>query len=312
MDNSNFVSYGKSHSPTKRVFLTYTAAVSAGYPVCYDFDNVNTYQNITDSSIALSTSADSRRLCVEKPAVGNNNHFAGVIAHNYDANTSGQWVEIYPPGTICNIKLASTADVAPSLTSGVAINQNSCQTLTFGVGKWYFKKAGLPGSGSATVLQLMSEANLCMAELQTGPQSGGYQEYTNYTGLVNASTCNSVITRGGVTEVLTAIDGTDAGGHQTISAQYYSLSAGDYVGQEKLFYVNAAAAYSLGYLIISIAMATQCSTSAVVIPSAVLKTLTARAVKCTFSTDGTNDTKWLHVRWNGIAWVLGGTGVIVS
>jgi len=151
-----------------------------------------------------------------------------------------------------------------------------------------------------------------MAELQTGPQSGGYQEYTCYSGTVNASTCKRVITRGGVTEVVSTIDTVDHGGAQSISAQYYSLSAGDYPGQEKLFKIEAAVAYSLGYLIISIANATQCSTSAVVIPSAVLKTLTARAVKCTFSTDGTLDSDWLHVRWNGAAWDLSGTGVIVS
>lgn len=308
-----YVQYGQTQSPTKRVFMTYTAAVSAGYPVCYDFDNVNTYQNESTAAIALSTEAGSRRICVEKPAVGNNQHFAGVIAKDYPADTMGQWIEIYPPGSICDIKLAaSVADAAPSITSGVSINKNTGQILTFGVGKWYFKKAGFPGTGSATILQLISGANLCMAELHTGPQSGGYQEYTCYSGTVNASTCNSVITRGGVTEVLSLVDGTDCGGAQSISAQYYSLSAGDYIGQEKMVRVSAAVSYSLGYLMISVAEATSFVTSAVVVASAVLRTLTARAVKITFSTDGTIDDEYVHLKWDGKAYQVSGTALIES
>ena len=308
-DPSQFVSYGKSASPTKRVFCSYTAAMSAGYPTCYDFDSVNTYQNVTSSSITLSTAADSRRLVVEKPSVYNNLHFAGVLADNYTANTGGQWVQIYPPGSICNIKLAaSVADVHPEVS---ASGLNSGQILTFGVGKWYFKKAGLPGTGSATVLQNMSAANLCMAELQTGPQSGGYQEYTCYTGVVNATLAQSAraLTRGGVTEVVSVIDGTNISA-QSISANHYSLSAGDYVGQQKLIKMTTSACFSEGYLVVSIALATQVTATCIVVASAIGATITARAVTATFSANSANS--YLYTKWNGLAWEIQGTGAVIA
>ena len=314
-----YVQYGATQSPTKRVFMTYTAAVSAGYPVCYDFDNVNTYQNITDATIALSTAADSRRICVEKPAYDNNLHFAGVIAKDYPADTSGQWIEIFPPGSICNIKLAaSIADAAPLVTAVAAASRNTGQILTFGVNKWYFKKAGFPGTGSATILQLMSGANLCMAELQTGPQSGGYQEYLNYSGAVNASTVASVITRGGVTEVVSVIDGTAHGGAQSITASHLSLTAGDYIGQQKLIRVTTTVAYSEGYLIISIAEAMQLHqatlpTATTVITAPVpIVAANQVSVPITVTFSHPNVDEYAKMTWNGDAWEVVGTALIAS
>ena len=258
-----YVQYGATQSPTKRVFMTYTAAVSAGYPVCYDFDSANTYQNVTTSAIALTTAAESRRLCVEKPSVYNNNHFAGVIAKDYPAGTAGQWIEIYPPGSICNIRLCSVIDAAMEVT---ATGLNTGSLLTFEVDKWFFNKAGFAGKGSAEILQVASGPNLCMAELQTGAQSGGYQTLSVYSGTTadySILISGQAFTRGGVTEIASAQWGTDSTAVAATTCEYV-LSAGNYIGEKKLVLLTASAVCVAHEILINITTGTQVATSEVI------------------------------------------------
>ena len=257
-----YVQYGQTQSPTKRVFMTYTAAVSAGYPVCYDFDNVNTYQNESTAAIALTTGADSRRICVEKPSVFNNLHFAGVIAKDYPAGTSGQWIEIYPPGSICNIRLCSVIDAHMVVTG---TNINTGELLTFEVDKWFFNKAGFAGKGSAEILQLASGPNLCMAELQTGEQSGGYQTLSVYSGTTadySVLISGQALTRGGVTEIASAQWGTDETAVAATTTEYI-LTAGNYIGQKKLVLLTASAVFVAHELVINVTVGAQVATSIV-------------------------------------------------
>ena len=303
-----YVQYGATQSPTKRVFMTYTAAVSAGYPVCYDFDNVNTYQNESTSAIALTTAAESRRLCVEKPSVFNNNHFAGAIAKDYAANTMGQWIEIYPPGSICNIRLCSVIEAHMEVT-GTGFNTG--ELLTFEVDQWFFHKAGFPGKGSAEILQIASGPNLCMAELQTGPQSGGYQTLSVYSGttadysiLISAN----ALTRGGVTEIASVHYGTDTTAICATTCEYI-LTGGDFIGQRKLVLLTASAVCKAHEILINVTAGTQVATSTVhsaghgktADPS-----MSIGESVLTFSSDKTTNegmTKAMFT-WEGDAWVI--------
>ncbi len=304
-DPSQYVQYGRSADPTKRVFLTYTAAVSVGYPVCYDFDNVNTYQNEADTNIALTTAAQSRRICVEKPSRFNNNHFAGALARDYAANTAGQFVDIYPPGSICTIRLASAALADPTVT--VLPSRNTGQLLTFGVDKWYFKKSGFPGSGSAMTLQTItgtaaSVPTTAMAELQTGTQSGGYQELKVYSGTITLMISNNAFTRGGVTEILSAVDGSD--GTKAAITTHYTLTDGDYIGQKKLFLIDTSTGYTVFELIICIPKATTYVTTGpqVAMITSILTRAAARILIS--STKGEGSGNVIDCTWNGNAWML--------
>ena len=308
-DFSQHVQYGATPAVTKRVFMTYTAAVSAGYPVCYDYSSVNTYQNVTDAAIGLSTPAESRRLVVDKPDLGNNQHFAGVIARDYAANIAGQWVEIFPPGEICDIKIASTVDATQLVTA--LPYRNTGQLLTFGVGKWYFKKSGFPGRGSATTLQMITGSNKCRVHLQDGLESGGYQELVCYTGTVSLliSIVNG-ITRGGVTEILSAVDGVNT--TKAAITTRYVLTDGDYIGQHKLILHNTTVGITVFEMFVCIPKATQHVTTGVAtvqleddLPSAVGSIMFSNTLAET-------SPSYLDAVWNGAAWDIRSTASGVS
>ena len=309
VDPSNHVQYGQTATPTKRVYLTYTAAVSAGYPVCYDYSSVNTYQNLTDSSIGLSTPAASRRICVDKPDLNNNQHFAGVIAHQYPADVRGQWIEIYPPGEVCPIKIASTVDAAPQVTA--LPYRNTGQLLTFGVGKWYFKRSGFPGRGSATTLQMITGSDTCMAHLQDGVESGGFQELVCYTGTVSLmiSIVNG-ITRGGVTEILSAVDGVNT--TKAAITTRYVLTDGDYIGQHKLILHNTTVGITVFEMFVCIPKATQHVTTGAAtvrleddLPSAVGSIMFSNTL-------AENHPSYMDAVWNGAACDIRSTASGVS
>jgi len=91
-----------------------TDALFQGEGVCYNTD------------YGTATEADARRCNkVERPTTTNNSAFAGVAARNYSAKSTGQFIEIYCPGSKC---------VPVALGGDVVINTG---IITFGVNGFY-------------------------------------------------------------------------------------------------------------------------------------------------------------------------------
>lgn len=140
------------------VWYESNAALNEGEAVCYNQD------------YGTATAFDGRRLNrVETPSITNAQYFAGVASKAYSAKSTGQFIEIYLPGSVCNIWFNAPA------TSTINVG-----FYTFDVTSSYegfFRYQGLPGVGSAIPLQTIdrSTAGLCMAKLMEGPESGGVQ-----------------------------------------------------------------------------------------------------------------------------------------
>ena len=178
---------------TKRVFLR-TGTAHAGYAVCYNWDAVGvTAENDTMSvNTAITDWCDARRVMVEAPSYENNMHFAGVVAEESNGVVGPNWITIHEPGSICKIYSASTVDPRDDSIS----TKNSGEMLTFtiatnsagaaGDDNGQFKYGGLPGEGSAIILEAETSGDaLVMAQLLKGPASGGYQTLeclTTHTG----------------------------------------------------------------------------------------------------------------------------------
>ncbi len=137
-------------------------ALLEGQAVCYNYD----YGTATDSDAR-------RRSKVEVPSITNAQFFAGVCSRKYAASATGQMIEIYLPGSLCNVLgIASASDTVVGvgrltfeITSAVATNGT-------------FRYSGLPGEGSCIPMQTVdvSEAQLILALLDPpGRPSGGLE-----------------------------------------------------------------------------------------------------------------------------------------
>lgn len=166
---------------SKWVWFSGTEALLEGQAVCYDFD-----YNSSEEVAAATTQedADARRVNhVELPSVTNAQWFAGVSAAKHSAKAGGQFIEIYTPGSVCNILiLVVDADCGTHLVT-FDVTDSGADTTDY---RGYFRYAGLPGEGSAITLQDVNASALtaagagvvCQALLQTGPPSGGVQVCT--------------------------------------------------------------------------------------------------------------------------------------
>ena len=191
------------------VWFEGATAVLEGMGFCYNWDWATTAVPVTLS--------DGRRVShVELPSILNARHFAGVAARNYAACSGGQFVEIYRPGSVCNVLLK--ADVV------IGVGVITCEAG--GTYAGYFRYAGFQGEGSAVPLQTVSAATtaaVCSAALQEGLPSG-LVDVVTVTAAGGAKTCMV----GG----LTVIDGvalTDA--HAT-----FTMANGTISGLRKKFY----------------------------------------------------------------------------
>jgi len=201
------------NAPTKQartfsewVWFESATALKEGQAVCYNWD------------YGVATAFDARRFNhVEPPTTLNAQYFAGVSSRNYAANSSGQFIEIYKPGSVCNIY------VAVSTVKGTGI-------LTFDVTPAFagqFRYAGLEGEGSAQVMQTttyVATAQKCMALLQSGLPSGGVE----VVDIVNNAAIGTLMFGG--TTLITGAD-IDAGNCT------YTLADGTFTGQRKKFKV---------------------------------------------------------------------------
>ena len=186
-----------------------STALVTGQAVCFNWDY--------GSDAAVRDGSRMNR--VEVPTILNAPYFAGVAVCAYPANTGGRMIEIYLPGSLCDI--ASKA----STTIGVG-------RLTFEVGgtyAGYFRDTeGFPGEGSCVPLQTINrgtDAGTCLAMLETGVQSGGIERVV----VVQSSAVVCMV--GGVT----MFTGASITGNST-----FALVQGTYESQLKKFYVRTA------------------------------------------------------------------------
>jgi len=136
------------------VWFEGATALKEGQGVCYNWD------------YGTATAANAARFNrVELPTILNARYFAGVAARNYAANSGGQLVEIYKPGSVCNVLSKASSVIGTGILT--------CEAG--GTYAGYFRYAGFEGEGSCVPLQTVdrsSTAGKCLARLQVGSPSG--------------------------------------------------------------------------------------------------------------------------------------------
>ncbi len=196
----------KSQTFSAFVWFSGTVALKEGQGVCYNWD----YGTAADY--------DARRTNhVEVPTILNAPYFAGVAARPYSANSGGQFIEIFLPGSTCNVwTLIDTV---------VGVGRITCQAGAGVVAAGYWTVTGFPGKGSAIPLQTVtaSTGSLCMVLLEDGEQSGLVENITDYAG---AEAEAKVFMVGGVSYF---------GGSTATGAKTFALADGTKAGQKKGF-----------------------------------------------------------------------------
>jgi len=196
---------------SKWVWFSGSTALLEGQGLCFNNDYTG------DGA----TYAEARRCNeVELPSITNARWFAGVSARAYSAKAGGQFIEIYVPGSVCNVLL-----YGPSVTNSSCVV--TCQAG--GTYAGYFTRSGFQGEGSAVPLQTVDasepEALKCLARLQIGLPSGLVEVVTPAT--AGGATTFMV---GGVSFVAaSALDTADA---------TFTLADGLYEGIRKKFEIE--------------------------------------------------------------------------
>jgi len=191
------------------VWFEGATALAEGQGVCYNWD------------YGTATALDGKRSNrVELPSITNSRWFAGVAARDYAARAGGQFIEIFAPGSFCNI--LSKANTT------IGVGRLTCEAG--GTYAGYFRYAGFEGSGSATPLQTVDRsttAGKCFAKLEVGAPSGLVEVPT-----LKPAGGAHVFMVGGVTIFDTAT---------TLAADAtFTLADGTLCGQKKAFKCAAA------------------------------------------------------------------------
>jgi len=122
----------------KRVKFLGTGALKKGQGVCYDPDYYT-----SETGEAITDAWGFRDNAVNLPSNSNNQFFAGVSVQNYAANANGQWIEIFEPGSVC--------EVLTVIDTTAGSTRLTCCAGT-GIAGWFaYGKIG--GRGSALALQ---------------------------------------------------------------------------------------------------------------------------------------------------------------
>lgn len=170
-----------------KVWFSGSTAVTRGYGLCYD----RTY---ADTDYPATAHHGFRSQVVAVPSVSNADRFAGVAAASYAAVSGGQWIEIFVPGSVCDVYCKENCTVGTTyMTCAIASGPG---TATYATG--LFAPVGFQGRGSCLALQTIDRsttAGYCQALLLDGPESGLIQHYT----LTTASTGAIALTPVGVT-----------------------------------------------------------------------------------------------------------------
>lgn len=158
MDGSTNAHLNQANVIIERVWFGGTTALLEGQGLCYNWD----YGTATDRE-------GSRRNRVELPATANSLHFAGVASQSYSASSTGRFIDIYKPGSTCNILCYADVVIGVGIVTCEAGNALSATYAG------YFSRAGFEGEGSAVPLQTVTgdgDVGLCLAKLQAGNPSG--------------------------------------------------------------------------------------------------------------------------------------------
>lgn len=296
---SDKVSGGGVLTRTKRVYLR-SGTANEGYAVCYNYDAVGvTAENDSISvNTAITDWCDARRVMVEVPSSINNLHFAGVVDHASDGVVGPNWILIHQPGSIC--KIHTDANISVRGATATAYNQAAMLTFTVGVHSansfttinGMFKFQGLPGEGSAWVLEEAAATANIMAQLMTGPPSGGVQAIgTNAT--ITALAVNSdlpLIHHGKVVTSTCNLDVTIKAAISVPRAQTHH-----FVGQRLVFdaagFANTTAAIHAIHFSSTIIL----STVTAVHDASMTTAVTSAA--CSVA-------RYFDFQWNGTAWLL--------
>jgi len=119
------------------------------------------------SPVGAATVADARRWTrVKVCATGG--IFAGVAAADYPASPTGQLIQIYGPGSVCNVL---TYNVTTVLSANTALVCSYDATATTGSWAGTFKLNSSTGKGSALALQTITGTaafQKVLAYLETG------------------------------------------------------------------------------------------------------------------------------------------------
>jgi hypothetical protein len=296
---------GTSPTFTRRVYYIGTDTLVEGYALCYNFDSydqsaeaLSTHLNTGDYGV--DDPSPARRIQVEKPSINNCVHFAGVVSEKSGGVTGPAWVEINLPGSVCNIYANASVD-----HGSTGVGMNTGQVLTFTAGQYYFKYTGLPGAGSAIVLQdtdRSTTAGLVQAELMSGTPSGGVQVIasTETAGVVSAGGALCIAPFGVTildsTAMTTCIDFTAALTCCLMAAD------GGWVGQKKVF--RATKSTTTAHWAIT------GSTTNLMNPST-LVVLTAASYTASMSAGTANV---VDMTWNGASWqmALNSSAIVVA
>ena len=122
------------------VWYSGTDALKQGEGVCYNTDYATTALPVT----AIDASRMNR---VERPTSSNNRAFAGVAARDYSAQSGGQFVEIFEPGSVCLIALGADTVINTGMLTAQANGGSAAGR---------FSDQGFPGRGSAIPLQTVT------------------------------------------------------------------------------------------------------------------------------------------------------------
>jgi len=250
----------------KRVFFTGTTAITKGYGLCYDRD----YDDGSDDADAADAWG-KRDKAVAVPSATNNNAFAGVAVRSYDANANGQWIDIYEPGSVCQVYIGDSSATIGELNFVCCLGGASANA-----GRFSAVTPIVMGKGVARVMQTLTAAGLCLVELMDGEESGLIEHIPTAT-----LTAGGAITcmKGGVT----FFDGPAT----PASDCTFTLANGTYIGQKKAFDLDGA--LTTNDVLIT-------TTAAIHLSGA-----TATAI-ATLEFDGDND--YALLEWSGRVWVL--------
>jgi hypothetical protein len=299
------VVHGSQAAPrnTKRAFLL-TGTAYKGKAVCYNFDITDAIAEHSTGTIATLTAAisawcDARRVQVEAPSYQNNLNFAGVVDEVSDGKVGPAWILIHEPGSICEIYAKSVATVG-SRNTGQLMNflmdyasTASVVGTAVGTANGEFYDGGFPGVGAAQLLAEGAAANYYMAELQTGPPSGGVQRYS----IVSTSPGVTIITHGVV-----LISAAAAG---TVVAALLSVAAGKFVGQHLQIRIAAAAGTATLEFQPRVSIADGVTALLSLENGTVANCWNQAATTWAFLTGATNDR--VDAKWDGVQWYCVGT-----
>ena len=135
--------YNQAKGHKASVWFSGSTALKKGMGVCY---NLDTYTALSGQAV---TDAWGRRGNeVQVPGTSNNLAFAGVTTQAYTAKTGGQRIDIWIPGSIC--------EVACGLPTVINSTRLTCSVNSADAGR--FTLDGFKGRGSALALQTKANA----------------------------------------------------------------------------------------------------------------------------------------------------------